>query len=270
MGKAARRWTLRSFAITTLALTGVFASASTALADWGLPDPITDQAGDIQSLYNLVTIMAIVVLVLVEGAFLYILLRFRRGSRQELPSQIHGNNSVEVLWTAIPVVIVLILFVFSFRVLLTLDKSAKPEDLTVHVRGFQFCWTFTYELDDLGPGTEKAEGSVVSEEANCERAEPVVYMPVGERVEFRLESQDVIHSFFVRNFLYKLDVVPGRDNKFSVRARETGTFQGQCAELCGLDHAVMRFKLEVMEREQFNAKMAELRAAQQKNAAAPR
>jgi cytochrome c oxidase subunit 2 len=80
---------------------------------------------------------------------------------------------------------------------------------------------------------------------------------VDEPVEFRLQSNDVIHSFYIRNFLYKLDVIPGRDNRFVVTAHDTGTFHAQCAELCGLNHALMQFKLEVMTRQDFDAWVAE-------------
>jgi cytochrome c oxidase subunit 2 len=84
-------------------------------------------------------------------------------------------------------------------------------------------------------------------------------IPVGEPVEFELASADVIHSFYVRNFLYKLDVIPGRDNQFVVTAHETGTFHAQCAELCGVDHALMQFTLEVVSRAEFDQWVAENR-----------
>ncbi|HMO95461.1 MAG TPA: cytochrome c oxidase subunit II, partial [Tepidiformaceae bacterium] len=98
--------------------------------------------------------------------------------------------------------------------------------------------------------------------------EPTLVIPVGERVEFALFSPDVIHSFYIRDFLYKLDVVPGRDNRFVVTAHTTGEFFGQCAELCGLDHAFMRFRLRVVTREEFDAWVAEMAPQSEEDAVA--
>ncbi|MFN0145913.1 MAG: cytochrome c oxidase subunit II [Dehalococcoidia bacterium] len=247
--------------LSLITATSAFADAS------GQPAGITEEAGDMHNLYLLVLGMALVVFVLVEAALIFIIFRFRKQS-DALPPQTHGNNALEIIWTSIPIVIVLILFVFSFVVLVRVDDKAKAEDLTVEVQGFQFCWSFTYHLNDLGRGGDKnATGNVVETQPNCEAVEPVLVIPVNEPVEFKLKSTDVIHSFYVRDFLYKLDVVPGRDNSFQVTANETGTFEGQCAELCGANHALMRFRLRVVERSEFDTFISE-RAAASKAAAA--
>ena len=240
-------------AVVLLAL----ASASAALADWGQPDGVTEEATKMHNLYILVTVMGAVVAVLVEGALIYALIRFRKKS-DELPSQMHGNNLVEVIWTAIPIVIVVTLFAFAFRVLTQVEHKSNAEDLTVEVQGFQYQWEFGYAMNDLGKGSDpKAEGKIsVIGKAGTEN-EPTLVIPVGERVEFRLKSTDVIHSFYIRDFLYKLDVIPGRDNKFTVTATEIGSFYGQCAELCGLNHSLMRFKVEIKSRADFDKWIAE-------------
>ena len=269
MRTAARRWSFRAAIVLALLVTTALLTFSTAFADAsGQPSGITDQARDMHDLYIIVLIVALVVFFPVEGALVYIIFKYRKKG-DALPVQTHGNNYVEILWTSIPIVIVLILFVFSFNVLRDVDKSAKKEDLTVAIEGFQFCWAAKYTMNDLGRGGDpNATGDVQVLEPNCEAKQPVIKIPVNEPVEFTLESNDVIHSFYVRDFLYKLDVIPGRDNKFQVTAREIGVFEGQCAELCGINHATMRFKIEVVSRADFDKFIADLAAAKTNAAAA--
>ena len=130
------------------------------------------------------------------------------------------------------------------------EKKAKQDALTVEVTGFQYQWQFVYDLNDLGVGEFEGEGTItiIGTPAN----EPELVLPVNEIVEFTLQSTDVIHSFYVRDFLYKLDLIPGRINTFSVTPRETGVFRAQCAELCGVNHALMRFTVRIVEREEFD------------------
>ncbi len=266
---AARRWSFRTAIVVSLLTAVGVLSVSPAFADAsGQPGGITTQARQMHDLYILVLVLAVVVFVAVEAVLLYCLFKYRHRADAPLPPQTHGNNALEVVWTTIPIVIVLVLFVFSFVVLVDVEKDGKAEDLTVDVQGFQFQWEFAYKLNDLGRGGDKKATGEVSVIGTA-KAEPVLWIPVNEPVEFKLLSNDVIHSFYVRDFLYKLDVVPGRDNAFTVTARETGLFEGQCAELCGTDHALMRFKLKVVERAEFDAYIAALAAEQQKTTSAP-
>ncbi|MGI8925643.1 MAG: cytochrome c oxidase subunit II [Tepidiformaceae bacterium] len=252
MHMLARHWPVRKALALVSASLLAFLSIDVALAQSGQAPGITDEAREMHELYIIVLILALLVFFAVEAALVFMLFRFRRRN-DELPPQTHGNNLLEIIWTAIPIVIVLILFVFSFITLIDVEDTADEEALTIEVQGFQFSWQFTYNLNDLGANSdENSKDTVVIIGLAGEENEPTLYIPVNEPVEFRLASDDVIHSFYVRDFLYKLDVIPGRDNKFMVTARETGTFEGQCAELCGLNHAFMRFRVEVMTREAFD------------------
>lgn len=236
---------LLSFALLALA------SVSLAAAQAGTPDPITREGERIGELWVFTLIIAAVVFFAVEGALLYALVRYRKKSN-ELPKQTHGSTIVEFIWTGIPVLIVIALFTYSIIVLRDVENEAEPQDLTINVTGFQFSWQFEYALNDLGTNNDPGADGVITIIGNAAQ-EPELVIPVGEPVEFALSSPDVIHSFYVRDFLYKLDVVPGRDNRFVITAKETGEFFGQCAELCGLDHALMRFRLRVVERDEFDA-----------------
>jgi cytochrome c oxidase subunit 2 len=239
-------------AVALLALTTI----SVASAQSGMPAAITKEGDKIHDLWVFTLIIALVVFVAVEGAILYALFAFRKKS-DELPKQTHGSTIVEIIWTTIPVVIVVTLFAYSFVVLRDIENTAPDDVLTVHVQGFQYQWGFTYNMNDLGTNTpdRNAEGTI--EILGTPAEEPTLYIPIDEPVEFTLFSADVIHSFYIRDFLYKLDVVPGRDNRFVVTAHTLGTFDAQCAELCGVNHALMRFKLEVMTREDFDKWVAE-------------
>ena len=245
-----RAATLIAFAVLALS------SVSLASAQTGVPNPITDEGTKIEDLWVFTLIVAAIVFFAVEGAILYAVFAFRKKS-DELPTQTHGSTIIEIIWTTIPVLIVIALFTYSFIVLRDIENSADDEDLTVAVQGFQFQWAFTYNLNDLGTNTpdREAEGAITILGTAAEK--PVLRIPVGEPVEFTLESTDVIHSFYVRNFLYKLDVIPGRDNRFVVTAHETGTFHAQCAELCGVNHALMQFTLQVVSRAEFDQWVAE-------------
>lgn len=250
--RSARRVaTLASVGLASLLLYG------SAFAAWGQPGGITDEARSMHNLYLFVLAMAAVVFLAVEGALVYTLIRYRRRKNDEMPVQTHGSNVIEFIWTGIPVAIVLALFTYSFVVLQDIEADADDEDMSVQVRGFQFGWEFTYALNDLGPWSDPAsEESIVVFGSLLDS--PELVLPVDERIEFNLVSDDVIHSFYVVDFLYKLDVVPGRDNRFAVTPRETGTYNGYCAELCGIDHSLMRFTVRVVEQDEFDDWVSEM------------
>jgi cytochrome c oxidase subunit 2 len=140
--------------------------------------------------------------------------------------------------------------VFTFRDQTTLTALTDRPTQTVGVVGFRWSWTFNYldeDVYDVGtPGTR-----------------PVLYLPIDETVRFELTSPDVIHSFWVPSFLHKMDVIPGRVNKFELTPNELGTFAGKCAELCGADHARMLFDVKVVSRAEFEDYMQKLRDAGQ-------
>jgi cytochrome c oxidase subunit 2 len=210
--------------------------------------PVTEQAQYVFDFYPVVFWIAVGVFVLVEGLLLWIVFRYRRRATDvDLPAQTHGNNLLEVLWTLIPAAIVTVLFVFTVdtlgKVERTADSTVQP-DVIVDVTGFQWQWTFDYPEQDLSFTGTGSEG-------------PVMALPVDETVRIRLHATDVIHSFYVPQFLYKKDVVPGRVNEFDVVVQEPGTYAGQCAEFCGLLHADMRFSVEAMTRADFDAWVAE-------------
>ncbi|HEY7281470.1 MAG TPA: cytochrome c oxidase subunit II [Actinomycetota bacterium] len=219
------------------------------------PPTITDSGQKVASLYNIVLVIAIVVFVGVELAIIYNALRYRRHKNDDtLPEQTHGNNRIEVVWTLIPSLIVLALFVMSMVVLADVNHEDPNDRLTVRVTGFQWQWKFEYFKDEAAT---QAYGVTI--EAASQTQPPTLVVPVGERIHFELESADVNHSFYVPEWLFKRDLIPGLHNSFdmTIQPRYAGNmYHGQCAELCGDFHNEMTFEVQTMTSSQFQTWIA--------------
>ena len=201
------------------------------------PQAVTEQGATVSNLYDIVFVIAAIVFFIVEGAIVYAVVRYRRKPTDtELPPQIHGNNLVEIIWTVIPTVIVLFLFVISWQALNTVDAVTANPAVRVVAVAQRFSWNFVYVDADGKPlFTTDAKGDGVF---------GTLEVPPGVPIHVALHSPDVIHAFYVPKFLFKRDVVPGRTNDFdfTVDPGDAGqTFRGQCAELCGIGHGGMTF-----------------------------
>jgi cytochrome c oxidase subunit 2 len=208
-------------------------------------DPAGPAADDVNDIYNLLWVLTAIVFVLVEGALIYAIFRFR-GNKNLIngrPAPVHGNTRLEIIWTVIPAVILAVIAVPTIQGIATLAE--KDED-AFHVRviGNQFFWEFEY-TDIIGP--DGAPLKVTNE----------MHIPVDTRIELTLHSNDVIHSFWVPRLAGKTDAIPGRNNHMWMEADETGVFEGQCAEFCGTEHAKMRFTVISDTEQDFNDWVAE-------------
>ena len=219
------------------------------------PTPETTQGKDVFNLYIVIFVMGAVVFFGVEGVIVWSVIRYRRRD-DRLPDQLHGNTLVEILWTAIPTVIVLFLFVISTVTLGTISAKENPT-VTIEVTGFQWQWTFHYLDNDTNP---KNDYQVTGTPANP----PVMGLPVGQPVRLILKSSDVIHSFFVPHFLIKRDVVPFpstiRNNELEFTITDPGHYAGQCAEFCGDLHARMTFTVDAMQPADYEKWLADAKA----------
>jgi cytochrome c oxidase subunit 2 len=211
---------------------------------------VTVQGSQAAGLYWAIFLIAVVIFVMVEGLLLYMVFRYRRrGAQDELPTQTHGNNRLELIWTAIPALIVTAMFVVSMNVLNTVQARSDEPGVTVDVTAFQWQWTFAYPDNGLSFTGAGKEG-------------PEMVVPVDEPILVRLNAADVIHSFYVPAFFTKLDVVPGRTNELEFTVEQPGTYGGQCAEFCGLSHADMFFTVRAVSRADYDAWVeAEIEAA---------
>jgi cytochrome c oxidase subunit II len=237
---------------TLIVLAALVAACSGATAEQGMGDAappgffpgevVSDEGQAASSLYLIVFLIAVGVFILVEGLLLVITFRFgRRRTTGELPPQTHGSNKLELVWTIIPALIVTALFVMTaFTLPRTSEARTSDPSLVVDVFGFQWQWTFEYQAEGLSFTGAGREG-------------PQMVVPVGEPVRVRLHSRDVIHSFYVPQFFYKKDVVPGRINELEITIDQPGTYTGQCAEFCGLAHAEMYFSVRAVPRAEYDA-----------------
>ena len=219
------------------------AVAAVALVATGCaPQSVTEQGRAVHNLYNLFLYIAAVVYVIVAALVIWSVIRYRRRD-DELPKQTHGNNRLELAWTAIPLVIVLFLFVATIQAQnKVLDPVAQPA-VRVTVTAFQWSWRFTYE----GTGAE-----VLGSPEQI----PEMVVPVGQTIRIKLISADVVHSFYVPQTLFKRQAIPGTDNFFDLTFEKTGLFHGQCTQFCGLQHPDMVFRVRVVSQGEYQSWLA--------------
>ncbi|MBA3294035.1 MAG: cytochrome c oxidase subunit II [Geodermatophilaceae bacterium] len=216
---------------------------------FGWPEGITDEAVRMRELWTGSVIAALVVGVIVWGLIFWTV-AFHRKKNDEIPRQFKENLPLEIIYTVIPVILVLVLFYYTVVVQnVVTDKSAEP-DVTVAVNAFKWNWEFEYA------DTSDESGDVVSTVGSSTEV-PILVLPVDQVIRFEVYSTDVIHSFWVPEFLFKLDVIPGnengRDNVFQVTVREEGSYVGRCAELCGSYHAYMNFEVRGVSQEDYES-----------------
>jgi cytochrome c oxidase subunit II len=210
---------------------------------WGAYSPVTEQGKDVHWLYNVLFAVAAVVFLLVEGAILFVVIRYRRRD-DLLPPQFHGNNLLEVAWTVIPLLIVATLFALTWGVLNRVEAKADNPDLTLNVRGFQWQWAFTYQGEKVQ--IEKGQPPQDLTIKGTIAKPPEIYLPVGRRIAVNGQSQDVIHSFFIPQFMFKKDSFPDHVNRFDLTITKPGVYHGQCAQYCGLAHGQMHFYIHAV------------------------
>ncbi len=215
----------------------------------GIPNPATKQAQITHNLWQGSWVALWAVGALVWGLIIWSVIAYRKRS-DELPKQTRYNIPIELMYTIVPVMIVAVMLVFTVRDESAITKLSANPDVTVNVIGFRWSWTFNYvdeNVYDVGSPTQL----------------PTLYLPEGETVRFKLDSPDVIHSFWVPAFLMKMDVIPGRTNQFEVTPTKQGEFAGKCAELCGVDHSRMLFNVKVVSPQDYQAHIEALRTAGQ-------
>jgi cytochrome c oxidase subunit 2 len=244
------------------AVTAVLASGCTPQVERGwLPaDSVgtTNQTKLITDFWNNSWIAALVVGVLVWGLIIWCMVVYRRRKGDdEFPPQIQYNLPMEILYTVVPMIMVAVLFYYTARDEAAIADVSKTPDVTVEVVGKQWSWDFNYL--DAGVYETGVHGELDGEPGVQEEL-PTLYLPVNKRVEFVITARDVDHSFWIPAFLYKIDMIPGRVNRFQVIPLREGTFQGKCAELCGEFHSAMLFNVKVVDQAAFDAHMADLRA----------
>jgi cytochrome c oxidase subunit 2 len=249
----------------------VLALSSPALmAAWELNMPvgITGISRETYSLHMIIIWVCVVIGVIVYGVLVYSLFAFRK-SKGAIPATFHHSTKLEIVWTVIPFVILIGMAVPSTRVLTQIYDSSESE-LDILITGYQWRWQYRYLAEEgeevaffsnlTTPDEQIYNIAEKGENYLLEVDEPLV-IPVNTKVRFLLTSADVIHSWWVPEFAVKKDAIPGFVNESWVIAEQTGTYRGQCTELCGQDHGFMPVVVEVVEQAEYDAWMAEKQAA---------
>jgi cytochrome c oxidase subunit 2 len=200
------------------------------------PAAVTTEARAARNAYNVFLIAAAVVFAVVAIWLLWSVVRYRRRN-DELPAQIHGNTKLELLWTGIPLALVLFLFVVTIRAQHTV-LADPPAKVNIDVTAFMWSWQFDYEGTDM---------RVVGDPNNV----PEMLVPVGVPIHIKLRSADVVHSFYVPRALFKRQAIPGTTNDFEMNFQRVGLYHGQCAQFCGVNHADMLFRVKVVSQDQY-------------------
>jgi cytochrome c oxidase subunit II len=237
---------LLAFAVvTTLAAV----AAPAAYGQFAPVEPASPNAEGIRDSYLFVSIFVVGIFVLVEGLLIAFVWKYRRQKRDRFEDgvQIHGSTRLELMWTAAPVLVLIAIAVFVFVELpgITNAPAAPPgRQLEVSVTGRQFYWQYEYP-----------NGVIAVDRMTVPEGVPV-------HLEVTAPDDDVVHSWWITALGGKIDAIPGTVNETWFEATRTGVFQGQCAELCGLEHANMLAEVEVLPEEEFEAWLDERRAAQ--------
>jgi len=233
---------LVQMAIVAFVASAIGIAAGVAI-EW-FPEDASTQAGPIDRLYDVLIWSSVPIFVLVTMIVLFSAWKFRMrpGEEQLDGPPIHGNTRLEVIWTAIPAIILVLLCAYAWIVLVDIEE-ARADEMRVNVVGQQFAWTFEYP---------QADGEPIKSTQ--------LYLPVNRPVRFYVKALDVIHDFWVPAFRMKIDAVPGIETRYRVTPTRLGTYPVVCAELCGLGHAVMRAQTRVVTPAEFNTWLAEQKA----------
>jgi cytochrome c oxidase subunit II len=247
-----------------VAATALVPTTALAAREWNLQPPVTAIAQQQYDLHLYIFWVCVVIFVAVFGVMFYSIFRHRK-SVGHVPAQFHENTAVEVVWTVIPFVILLLMAFPATKTILAIKDTSSP-DMTVKVTGYQWKWSYDYLQEGFGffsnlatPLAQIENREPKNENYLLEVDQPMV-VPVDAKVRLLITANDVIHAWWVPAFGVKQDAIPGfvRDTWF--KADKPGVYRGQCAELCGKEHGFMPIVVEVKSKADYAAWVAERKA----------
>jgi len=246
--------------VTTIALAGCTTQQTLG---WLPTEPgTTNQVDRVIGLWVTSWIVLLAVGAITWGLIIWAAIVYRRRKGQTgLPVQLRYNMPIEIFYTVVPLILVLGFFAFTARDQAEIEAPLADPDVTIEVYGKRWAWDFNYITDDVFYQGIQAQETGPNNEIDVD-ALPTLYLPVDQKVEIRIESRDVIHSFWIIDFLYKKDMFPGENetNYWYFIPQKEGSYTGKCAELCGEYHSLMLFNVEVVSQEEYDAQMDALRA----------
>jgi cytochrome c oxidase subunit 2 len=245
--------------------------AAPALADWGLnlPVGVTPLSKEIYGLHMLIFGVCCVIAVGVFGAMIYSIVTFRK-SKGAVPAQFHHSTRLEIIWTVIPIAILVAMAIPAAKTLVKIEDT-RAADLTIKVTAYQWKWRYDYADSGVGFFSSLAADSVKARQVGSgadvyavdhylRNVDHPVVVPVGKKVRLLITANDVIHAWWVPEIGMKRDAIPGYVNELWFRIDEPGTYRGQCAELCGRDHGFMPIVVVAKPEAEYDAWVSEQRA----------
>jgi cytochrome c oxidase subunit 2 len=238
-----------------LLLSGCLRGLGDAFGGFGWPEGgITDQSGRMYDMWVGSVGAALLVGLLVWGLIFWCVVRYRKRG-EELPAQTRFNLPMEVVYTIAPFLVIAVLFYYTAVIQTDVNETTPDPDVTVEVVAFKWNWQFNYR-DGVGPDA----GTVASTVGTSEQV-PVLVLPTGQTIRFELASQDVVHSFWVPELLFKRDVFPGNvrnDFEVTILVDKEGAYVGRCAELCGTYHSTMTFEVRAVTPDRYQQYLSAL------------
>ena len=230
-------------------------SIETLPKDWqlGFSEPATELMSDVIAFHSYILMPIITgISLLVLALLLYIVYRYN-SNRNQTASMTTHNTLIEVLWTVIPVILLIIIAIPSFRILYTAETIPKA-DLTIKAIGNQWYWSYEYpDYDDFSFDANMLQDEELSDPSlRLLETDTQIVVPVNKVVKLLITSNDVLHAWTIPAFAVKKDAVPGRLNETWFKAEKTGTYYGQCSELCGPKHAFMPINVKVVSQDEFD------------------
>ena len=215
-----------------LLLAGLFVGAVNNL----MPTEASAESKSVDALFNLMMVIATIIFLIVQGALLYSIVKFRKPKGDETDAApVHGSTALEVTWTAIPAVIVVVLSLYSYQVFAS-QQTTNANEITIKVQGQQFVWSFTYPhdvKDNMLSGNE-------------------LHLPVNQPIRMEITAVDVMHGFWIPEFRIKQDAIPGRTTESRFTPTVAGVYAVVCSELCGSGHGAMQAKVVVESQEDYD------------------
>jgi len=255
------------------ALLGLLLVPGIALADYklNLEPGVTAIGSDIYDLHQLVMWICTVAGILVFSVMIYSLINHRK-SKGAVAAQFHESATVEVIWTVLPLIVLVAIAVPATKTLLEIEDSTKS-DVTIQVTGWQWKWQYNYRDEDLSFFSNLSESSNEARQLGADKSllakadnylldvDKAIVVPVNKKVRLLITSNDVLHAWWVPAFAVKRDAIPGYINESHFTATKTGIYRGQCAELCGKDHGFMPIVVKVVAQDEYNAWIKDEKAA---------
>jgi cytochrome c oxidase subunit 2 len=239
-------------ALSVLSVVGLASAVASQPKDWqlGFQEAASENMTMITDFNNFLLVLMTAISVFVLGLMLYVMVRFNARANPE-PSKTTHNTLVEVIWTVVPIVILVVIAIPSFR-LLYFQREIPEADMTVKAVGYQWYWGYEYpDHGDFAFDSLMLSDEERGDQPRLLATDTAMVVPVDTTVRVIVTAADVLHAFAMPAFGLKMDAVPGRLNETWFKAEKTGTYYGQCSELCGIRHAFMPIRIEVVSKADF-------------------